>query len=56
MKIIADLSVEPHFALSASFGHGDGDRLQAVTGAPPGRVGVKAVTWADGIACLLSVA
>jgi hypothetical protein len=27
MKIIADLSVGPHFALSASFGNGDGDRL-----------------------------
>jgi hypothetical protein len=27
MKIIADLSVGPHFALSASFGKGDGDRL-----------------------------
>jgi hypothetical protein len=27
MKIIADLSVGPHFALSASFGNGDGDQL-----------------------------
>jgi hypothetical protein len=27
MKIIADLSVGPHFALSASFGKGDADRL-----------------------------
>jgi hypothetical protein len=40
MKIIADLSVEPHFALSASFGNGDGDRLTRSlhSSRPPGRL------------------
>jgi hypothetical protein len=39
MKIIADLSVGPHFALSASFGKGDGDRLTRLlhSSHPPGR-------------------